>query len=139
MNQIKDVKVTMFQYGLNAPNLSKKKVFCLTTVKIIYMDDSVVEKYINELSGKFRKSDLKSIAICSDFFVIAFKTEWAIMSPEGDYVMSMSPCGQIIGVDNDCFLVRKDNTITGYNGKGEKTGCRELTKEEIETLRSDPQ
>ncbi len=138
MNQIKDVKVTMFQYGLHAPNLLKGKEFCLSTVKIIYMDDSVVEKCINELSGKFRKSDFKGIAICSGFFVIAFKTEWAIISPEGDYVMSMSPCGQIIGVNKNCFFVRKDNTIIGYNGKGEKTGC-ELSKEDIGALRSNPQ
>lgn len=57
MKQIKDVKVTMFQYGLHAPNSPKRKEFCLTTVKIIYMDDSVVEKCINELPVKFRKSD----------------------------------------------------------------------------------
>ena len=93
------------------------------------MDYSVVGKYFNGLFGKFRKSDLKSIAVCSNFFVITFKTEWTIISSEGDYVMSISPCGQIIGVDKYCFFVKKDNVIAGYNGKGEEIGA----------LRSNPQ
>lgn len=71
MKQIKDVKVTMFQYGLHAPNLPKRNEFCLTTTKIIYIDDSVVEKYINSPSVKYYKSSFNvlSFVLVSSFLI----------------------------------------------------------------------
>lgn len=87
-----------------------------------------------ELCGRFDESDYQGIVICADFFVLVFKSEWEIISSEGILLKSMSPCGQIVDVQEHYFIVRNGDTITGYGQDGKSIGSRKLTAREMKIL-----
>lgn len=133
---IKNVKVQMSRLGLHSDKLPKPKVMYVPSVTVTYEDSGKKARstYINELFGRFKKSDYIGKVICGEFFVLIFKTEWDIISPECRLMATMPLCGEIIGADEDNFIVRTGNIITGYNIEGHSIGSRELTAEEIQSL-----
>ena len=133
---IKDVKVEMMQFGVNADNLPKRVTVCFPQVTVSYMDSGKVDRivFLDELSGRFKKSDYRGKVVCGEFFVLLFKAEWEIISPDGKLLTSMQPCGDVIAADEDHFIVRNSNVITAYDIDGTDIGSRELTAEEIKQL-----
>lgn len=133
---IKDVKVEMMQFGVNANTLPKRVTVCFPQVTVSYMDSGKADRtvFLDELSGRFKKSDYLGKVVCGEFFVLVFKQEWEIISPDGRLLASMQPCGDVIAADEDHFIVRNGNVITAYDIDGTDVGSRELTAEEIKQL-----
>lgn len=133
---IKDVKVEMMQFGVNANTLPKRVTVCFPQVTVSYMDSGKADRivFLDELSGRFKKSDYRGKVVCGEFFVLIFKAEWEIISPDGRLLASMQPCGDVIAADEDHFIVRNGRVITAYDIEGKDVGSRELTDEEIKQL-----
>ena len=133
---IKDVQARMSQIGISTSNSTKRKVMYMPSVTVEYEDfeKKPCHAYIGELLGKFKKSDFLGSVICGEFFVLIFKLEWEIISPECKLIASMPPSGEIIAVKENHFIVRNNNIITGYDIEGKNVGSRELTAEEMNTL-----
>lgn len=137
MEKIKNVKVSMSRIGLHGVNINK--VVYMPSVDITYMDSKKKKLSmfapVSEGNRGLRREDYHGVVICGDFFVILFTNEWEILSDDCKLLATMKPCGTPIQAEEDDFIVRDGNIITGYNKKGESIGSRELTAEEIETLK----
>lgn len=135
MDTIKSVKLKFSRIGINVPDRPRKVIyFPEITITYTNPEKKAIQKSIPELFGRFKNSDYLGYASCAEFLVLIFKSEWEIVSMEGKLLLSMPPCGQIIAVQDDYFIVKNDNTLTGYNKEGKNIGSRELTAEEIEEL-----
>lgn len=132
---MKDVKVTMSRIGITSANVQHHVAY-MPMVTITYVDPKRkrLRGCIQGRIGRFKKSDYLEVVLCGEFFVAIFKTEWCIISPECQLLASMSPCGQIIAVAEDHFIVRTGETITGYDCEGKSVGSRKLTSEELQEL-----
>lgn len=133
---IKDINVEMFQFGVNANTFPKRVTVCFSQVTVSYTDYGKADRtvFLNELSGRFKKPDFLGKVVCGEFFVLLFKTEWEIISPDGKLLVSMQPCGDVIAADEDHFIVRNGNVIMAYDIDGTDVGSRELSAEEIKQL-----
>lgn len=132
MKKIEDITVKMNSFGAYSPNDKQRKIF-YPDIKVKYVGSKKKHSIcIEQLIGRFKVGDLKSVAIIGDYyFILLFKIEWDIISSDGVLVKSMGPCGQIVGSDENSFTVRHHGVLTGYNIKGEILGERMLTPEEI--------
>lgn len=132
---IKSVDVKMSRLGLNVPG-QKRKVVYLPIVTINYEDARIgsVQADTGKLFGRFKKSDYQGEVVSKDFFVLVFKSEWVFFSSEGKLIVAIPPCGQIVGVDERCVVVRNGDEIIGYDKEGKNVGSRQLTTEEIARL-----
>lgn len=132
---IKSVDVRMSRLGLNVPGQKRKVVYLpIVTINNEDAQKESVQADTGKLFGRFKKSDYQGKAISKDFFVLVFKSEWEFFSSEGELIVSIPPCGQIVGVDEHCVVVRNGDEIAGYDKEGKNVGSRQLTTEEIEML-----
>lgn len=136
MEKIKDVKVHMSRIGVHTA--SYNSVVYVPAVDISYMDPSK-KKFssfapISDGNRGLKKKDYHGSIVCGDFFVLLFTNEWEIISSDNKLLCAMKPCGTPIQADENDFIVREGNIITGFDKNGKIIGSRELTADEIEYL-----
>ena len=125
----------MSQLGVSVPGKKRHVMYWPScTISYVDKDKSSCQMVIEELLGRFKKSDYLGKAVCGEFFVLIFKQEWEFVSAEGELLKSMPPCGKIVGVEESNIVVRNGDMITGYDKEAQNIGSRKLTAEEITML-----
>ena len=136
MSNIKSVNVRMSRIGFHGVEINK--VVYVPSVDITYTDTNKKKLSIfapvSDGNKGLKRKDFHGVVVCGDFFVILFTNEWEILSEDCKLLATMKPCGTPIQADEDEFIVREGNIITGYDKNGKNVGSRELTAEEIEYL-----
>lgn len=77
------------------------------------------------------------LAILPDFIVVITNNEYIIVdekSVEEKAALPVAETGQIVGVQEEGFLCRKDNMLQLHDITGNVVAERELTEEEISRL-----
>ena len=85
---------------------------------------------------RFDKTDYKGLAILPDFIVVITSQEYIIVDEkvEEKIALPVAETGQIVGVQKEGFLCRKDNMLQLHDITGNVVAERELTEEEISRL-----
>lgn len=85
---------------------------------------------------RFDKTNYKGLAILPDFIVVITSQEYIIVDEkvEEKVALPVAETGQIVGVQKEGFLCRKDNMLQLHDITGNVVAERELTEEEISRL-----
>ena len=85
---------------------------------------------------RFEKKDYLGLAILPDFIVVITSQEYIIVDEkvEEKVALPVAETGQIVGVQEEGFLCRKDNMLQLHDITGNDVAERELTEEEISRL-----
>ena len=132
---IKDVKVKLSKIGVNKPG-EPRKVLYMPIATITYNETD--EPYSLLLGGSFvKKSYYKGFIICKTFFVGITEDEYLIYDKKGEYVAAVpvDTVGKTIQANEDYFVCLKDHTIYGIDAKGTIIASKELTDEELTSLK----
>lgn len=86
--------------------------------------------------NRFDKKDYIGIALLLDFIVIITKNEYIVVDEKAEErkAISREEAGEIVGVQAEGFLCRKENQLQLRNIDCELIGERPLTAEEIQAL-----
>lgn len=136
---IQSLEIKFSKIGVNQVNGKQDKIEKISTyipVAVVQFDGESKKKRVYLSSIVSDKKSIKEVIAGDTFICLKIDGDYKVYNLDGELQgnISSEEYGNLLQVNEDSFILLKDSVITLMNDKGEVTGSRELTEEELKTI-----
>lgn len=136
---IQSLEIKFSKIGVNQVNGKQDKIEKISTyipVAVVQFDGESKKKRVYLSSIVSDKKSIKEVIAGDTFICLKIDGDYKVYNLDGELQgnISSEEYGNLLQVNEDSFILLKDSVITLINDKGEVTGSRELTEEELKTI-----
>lgn len=136
---IQSLEIKFSKIGINQVNGKQDKIEKISTyipVAVVQFDGESKKKRVYLSSIVSDKKSIKEVIAGDSFICLKIDGDYKVYNLDGELQgnISSEEYGNLLQVNEDSFIFLKDSVITLINDKGEVTGSRELTEEELKTI-----
>lgn len=136
---IQSIEIKFSKIGVNQVNGKQDKIEKISTyipVAVVQFDGESKKKRVYLSSIVSDKKSIKEVIAGDTFICLKIDGDYKVYNLDGELQgnISSEEYGNPLQVNEDSFILLKDSVITLINDKGEVTGSRELTEEELKTI-----
>lgn len=136
---IQSLEIKFSKIGVNQVNGKQDKIEKISTyipVAVVQFDGESKKKRVYLSSIVSDKKSIKEVIAGDTFICLKIDGDYKVYNQDGELQgnISSEEYGNLLQVNEDSFIFLKDSVITLINDKGEVTGSRELTEEELKTI-----
>lgn len=136
---IQSLEIKFSKIGINQVNGKQDKIEKISTyipVAVVQFDGESKKKRVYLSSIVSDKKSIKEVIAGDTFICLKIDGDYKVYNLDGELQgnISSEEYGNLLQVNEDSFIFLKDSVITLINDKGEVTGSRELTEEELKTI-----
>lgn len=119
--------------GVNGVD-AKRKVNYIPLAVIKFEDETKKKVYLSSIVSD--KKSIKQVTAGDTFICLLIDEEYKVYNLDGELQgsISSSEYGTLLKVNDDSFILLKETTITFINDKGEVSGSRKLTENELNAI-----